>query len=302
MKWYVRSFFRLFLHFLPFRTTLREAKRKIVPLDTGKTIFVLNQAISIACTLKESGYKFEGSTILELGVGWQPIFPVIFSFFNPKVIYLVDKNRLMFEPTVHKTLGVLLERSDLIAEKLSLDKTLVAEKLSKAMEMPLDKLLSFFNLDYQSPRDARNLDLPGESVDLVYSYCVLEHIPPVIIAGLLKEFNRVLRKNGQMVHIIDNSDHWSHYDKSITSINFLKFEERTWAFFNINPIDYQNRLRGYEFEKMFQDAGFVIPEPMNVVNTTELAALEKIKICRKYRDVDKRLLATTALKYFLKKT
>jgi hypothetical protein len=43
---------------------------------------------------------------------------------------------------------------------------------------------------------------------------------------------------GYMCHVIDNTDHYAHDDKSINYVNFLQFEDWQWRLLTINPFAY----------------------------------------------------------------
>ena len=59
--------------------------------------------------------------------------------------------------------------------------------------------------------------------------------------------------------LIDYSDHWSHFDRSITTYNFLQYTEEEWRRHNPD-LNYQNRMRNSEFLALFESAGFDIIE------------------------------------------
>ena len=86
-------------------------------------------------------------------------------------------------------------------------------------EYNLVNLLKFINVEYISSGDASQLPLSSQSINFHTSYTVFEHIPPEIPKAILIEGNRILKDNGLFVHKIDYSDHFSHSDKSISSIN-----------------------------------------------------------------------------------
>lgn len=89
--------------------------------------------------------------------------------------------------------------------------------------MSLKKILSTFNIEYLAPCDARSLAIPNDSIDYYTSCTVLEHIDPQSLKEIIKESKRVIKKEGLVVHRIDYSDHFSHSDKEISAINFLKY-------------------------------------------------------------------------------
>ena len=52
------------------------------------------------------------------------------------------------------------------------------------------------------------------------------------------------------------SDHFQHQDKSITSINFLRYSEKEWDKIAGNQFAYCNRLRASDYLVLFREAGF----------------------------------------------
>ena len=89
--------------------------------------------------------------------------------------------------------------------------------------------------------------LDSQSVDLVFSHSVLEHVAD--LDGLLAELARVLRKNGWMFHVVDYRDHFFKYP-----FHFLKFSERTWNRL-LNPGDL-TRARIDDHLKAFEKRAF----------------------------------------------
>lgn len=72
----------------------------------------------------------------------------------------------------------------------------------------------------------------------------------------MKEAKRILKKNGIAIHLIDLSDHFQHQDKSITSINFLRYSEKEWDRIAGNEFAYCNRLRASDYLTLFEELGF----------------------------------------------
>ena len=56
---------------------------------------------------------------------------------------------------------------------------------------------------------------------------------------------------------IDYSDHYAHTDDSISLLNYLKFNDKSWKRYN-HDCHYQNRLRHYDYLRIFKETGFVV--------------------------------------------
>jgi hypothetical protein len=94
-------------------------------------------------------------------------------------------------------------------------------------------------------------------VDFVTSTSTLEHIPEEELLPLLAECRRLLRADGAVSSRIDLSDHFSHFDDSVSPYNFLRYSDRRWSLVNSGLL-YQNRLRRSDYVSAFEQAGFTV--------------------------------------------
>jgi SAM-dependent methyltransferase len=114
-----------------------------------------------------------------------------------------------------------------------------------------------FGIRYLAPLDARATGLPPGSVDFVTSTSTLEHIPEEELVPLLAECRRLLRQDGAVSSRIDLSDHFSHFDHSLSPYNYLRYSDRTWRLVN-SELLYQNRLRRSDYVSAFDRAGLTV--------------------------------------------
>ncbi|MFH2095364.1 MAG: class I SAM-dependent methyltransferase, partial [Bacteroidota bacterium] len=136
---------------------------------------------------------------------------------------------------------------------------IAAEILNEYERLSTEDILKRLRIEYLIG-DARNLSLQDNGVDLVNSNNTFEHVPPDVLVTILKEFKRVVKKgHGVMSHFIDMSDHFAHFDKSITIYNFLRYSDRKWKRID-NRIQPQNRLRIYDYHNMYQKLGIPVTE------------------------------------------
>src|SRR4029078_511022 len=119
--------------------------------------------------------------------------------------------------------GKLRSYVDFIPERFNTLKTILNEYEKYSLNDVLSKLNIFYLIE-----DARSLSLADNSIDLVNSNNTFEHIYPEILIPILKDFKRVVKKDGVMSHFIDMSDHFAHFDKSINIYNFLRFTDAQW--------------------------------------------------------------------------
>jgi hypothetical protein len=109
-----------------------------------------------------------------------------------------------------------------------------------------------FGIKYLAPFDLRSSNFKNSTFDYCISTNTLEHISKEDIISIFHEVKRICKKGGSILAYIDYSDHYSHTDKSISNLNFLKFSSQEWLKHNHN-CHFQNRLRHHDFIKLFKD-------------------------------------------------
>lgn len=223
----------------------------------------VQQGMVLAESLFQSGQTFSGRRTVEIGCGWTPVVPLLFWMYGQEECHTYDVSRLLRR-------SLMLETVRQIGEFHGLDRDLPdgehRERLRKRAAILADlarlraatgDILARCSIVYHAPHDASATGLANGSIDVVYSNTVLEHIPEEALAGLFAEAHRVLRPGGHMLHLIDLSDHFSHGDPTISSINFLRFSEASFSKYNTTFL-YQNRLRSHQWRRIFEDSGFEI--------------------------------------------
>ena len=116
-----------------------------------------------------------------------------------------------------------------------------------------------FNINYIAPINLKNIAEKNLIFDACISSTTLEHLS---IQDLKDNFNLlkdVISKDGIISAAIDYSDHYSHTDKNIGSLNFLQFDDDEWKKYN-SPMLFQNRLRHQDYREFFKVMGYEISE------------------------------------------
>jgi hypothetical protein len=148
---------------------------------------------------------------------------------------------------------------------------------------------------YMAPADAGATTLPAGSVDYHVSYTVLEHIPPDDLKRVLREGTRLLAEDGKFIHLVDLSDHFSHSDRSLSRINFLKFTDEEWRSLAGNRFMYQNRLRVCDYERLFAELGIAAERASTIIDEHARRELsDGFPLAERFRGVDIDALATTS--------
>lgn len=202
--------------------------------------------------------------VLELGTGWYPIVPLGLIEAGVPRVTTIDVSPLC-DLTSART---AIERfdSDFAPERSARN---AAELLA-----PLGVRLLV--------RDARDTGLETESVDLFVSNNTFEHVPPQALGEIMAEFRRLAAPDAVMDHFIDMSDHYAHFDRSITEFNYLRYSDRAWRLFN-NRLQYQSRLRISDYRGIIEQAGFkIVGEDAERGSPQELAAIKLAPRFRRY--------------------
>ncbi len=118
-----------------------------------------------------------------------------------------------------------------------------------------EEILNKYNIQYLAPYKLS--DLSKKKFDICVSTTTLEHFSLQDLNNFLLDVKKILKEGGLISSIIDYSDHYSHTDKNINSLNFLKFDESDWVKYN-NSYLYQNRLRHQDYRKLFNDFNYEI--------------------------------------------
>lgn len=223
------------------------------------------------------------SIVFELGTGWRPVVPVGFYLAGSQKIISVDIASFVNSKNICKTLefysieDALKHRIAFLDEKRFQSIKVLQRNCSG---MSVDELFAELNIDYRI-EDACKTGLANNSVDIIISNNVFEHISSDILHNILQEFRRIIKPAGIMSHYVDIRDHYAQFDKTITDYNYLKYNDRLWNALGNNKLHYQNRLRASEYQQLHQSAGFEICEVTNQAGA--IAELHSISIAKRFR-------------------
>jgi len=187
--------------------------------------------------------KHQIKTVLEIGAGKSLEQNIFFSyFFNNSLEQTVIDIKKMID------FDLVNEASKQISELLNV------QKLKSVSSY--DDLFNFYNIKYIAPYKTQNLIEEKKVFDLCISTTTLEHFSIRDLRTLFKDLGIVLKKGGYISAIIDYSDHYSHTDRNISELNFLKYSEKQWQNYN-NTYLYQNRLRHDDYVKLLNEYKFI---------------------------------------------
>jgi hypothetical protein len=251
--------------------------------------------------LAESNFQVSGMRLMEIGTGWFPALPVCFSLGGAESIATFDAVRLLDESMSFRLLDAIEANTAQIAEVLDKSPADLCATLAELRQCEsLNDLLGRSRIRYTALADAQATGLVSDSIDLVFSNSVLEHVPREAIGGLMRESFRVLRAGGLAMHNIGCNDHYAFFDRSISFVNFLQYGEREWRLWN-NTIQYQNRMRAPEFVELAMQAGFEIVRTATHVRPGTLQALDRMRIAPEFSRFSREEVAATTLDFVCRK-
>ncbi|HLP40238.1 MAG TPA: class I SAM-dependent methyltransferase [Fibrobacteria bacterium] len=268
---------------LPFADKLRAIKRKVFgyPPDPRNLELTIKSYGRIKANLEKHGAKIEDSTILEIGSGWFPTIPILLARDGARKVFMSDLNVHMDEITFKATLAYLKNRfknDDYI------------QGITDFESLPIEYLAPF-NVSR----------IPDNSLDAVISNTVLEHIPKTDIFNLFSSLCPKISEDGVMAHLVDHSDHFEHYDKSISRINFLTWSDEKHALINLLIKDGENRMRHHEYHQVFADSGYQLLDEEADVDNKTLELVNGLDLVYPYSKMTPKQLSVITSIYSLKR-
>ncbi|MDP8254369.1 MAG: class I SAM-dependent methyltransferase [Candidatus Alcyoniella australis] len=264
----------------------RTALQRSVLIDCAAGIKMINRLQRLA------GLNVQSAKVLELGCGCSPVCAVLLSLLGAERIVLTDARPLLELADLDRVLEKFGKRLHLIAEELDayeplLDSRWRILRAGKSMEQILDS----GRIEYLAPTELDDTGLQAGAYDVVCSRNVLEHVPEFELPGMLAESMRLLRPGGFAYHIVDLSDHFSHRDRSINRLNFLRYSDRRWAALGQNRIFYLNRLRSGQIVQMISEAGMQILHVEQQSDPRDIEFLRSLDLPERFEGMQREELA-----------
>jgi hypothetical protein len=267
LRWYLKAIVQKAIGIVPFGTQLNYFFQKNI---TKRVILndwffddILTHYIRFKKLLNEntSISSFDNIAFLELGTGWHPIMPLLFSLENAKEVCSADLNFHVRKENLLRLISFFENRIqqqffsknniNINENKWQLLMKIKSElqKSSSPSLIKLNNLFSEMNITFYNG-DAAKLSFDNKSFDVCFSINTLEHIYQPMLQNILQNYAHHTNQNGYHLHVIDMNDHFSHIDSSITKYNYLQFSNEQWKLID-NNLQPQNRLRITDFENIF---------------------------------------------------
>lgn len=297
-KWILKAIVQKTISYLPARQRINHFFQKHVTkgvnLDDEHFGYKIQHASDhLRFFAQNKNYKKESSTVLELGTGWYPVIPIaLFLSGYDKVVsvdlssWLTKKGQLTAIAKFEEwrkdgRLQVYLKNIDEERWTELMDIRTHHEKLSREDINEKIRLVPIVE-------NLIETSLQNSTFEFICSNNTFEHVYADVLKKILLKFKELIMPGGTMSHFIDMSDHFAHFDKSITIYNFLKYSKAQWSRMD-NDIQPQNRLRWIDYKKMY--ASLDIPISSEEFRPGDMEQLSSILVHEEYKSYSQEALA-----------
>jgi hypothetical protein len=222
----------------------------------------IKDGIAIIRSIESVGKQICDKVFVEIGTGRTITVPITLWLCGASRIITVDLNPYLKTELIQEELDFLRTNQGAVLEMFGNRATQKQfnERFDWIVRGKIDikGFMKESRIDYFAPSDARKLPVWDRTIDYHISNNVFEHVPLDVMSQILSEGRRKLKDDGLMVHRIDFSDHFSHSDRRIPTINFLQYSEEQWSRYSGNRYMYHNRARIDEFEEIMDKVGLKI--------------------------------------------
>lgn len=230
---------------------------------------------NLAALQRHGSVAVADARLYEFGVGWDLLVPLVHYAMGAERQTVIDIRPLARTDLVRDT----ADRLTGSAARLGLPREPMLDPGAgdvRALILPM-------GIEYRAPADARGVDLPDGSVDLVTSCDVIEHIPISELPAILGECHRLLAVGGVLNVRVDYQDHYWYFDVRRSPYSFLRYGESRWRRFNPG-LHYQSRIRHPQLLEIAHAAGFALAEDQHPAPTDDdLEALAGVPIASEFR-------------------
>jgi len=221
-------------------------------------------------------------TVLEVGPGPFARAAVAFHLMGARRVYAVDHLPLMRGEWISRYVNVLRRESERCAQLLGVPAEQVEQRLAALSGLQTrEQFFQHLDMTYMAPADAASTGLPDGSIDLIFSYGVIEHIPLDDLHRLMRETRRILSPDGRAYHNIGLHDHFCGWGVD-NAVDFLRYSDFKWQLIAGNALAYHNRLREPEYFDLFEQCGLMPIWHETTLMERDLEALKSLHIDKKF--------------------
>ena len=195
--------------------------------------------------------------VLCKGAGWHPVLPALFYGMGATRIVMTDIVRHIRQFYVEQTLDYLIAHADEIAQTVGVP----ANQLSTRWQTLHPKGKAWENvwqtqgIHYDAPFNFMKTKWADHSVDMIYSNSCISYIPFPTLEKIFQESIRILKPGGWIAHNLMPYDDYASNDASITPLNFLRYDAKTWERIGNCALHHQNRCRPADYLELAERHG-----------------------------------------------
>ena len=300
MIWIAKAVVQKGISFLPFKTHINQFFQRrgtgAISLDDQHFGWKIGHAQDHLALWQKHFPNLDRSSakVLELGTGWYPIVPVYSWLHGVNSMDSLDLYPWISAEHCQTTAKKFVEwhssgQLQPFLGRVDAERWSKLEQAAKST-MPLESFLSMIGLRTLVGDATSKIAGMHESYEFICSNNTLEHILEAPLIAIIEHFKGLLSHGGGSSHFIDLSDHFGHFDRSITAYNFLKFSPLQWRLID-NDIQPQNRLRWAQYLDIFTKLGYRVVEAK--VRPGSVDDLRKVKVHSSFAGLSVAELAIT---------
>lgn len=187
--------------------------------------------------------------IVELGPGRSLGIGMLLIIFWASKVYELDATKMAFDNDIILTQIVDFFLQPNTSNITAIDRDQLLKIKSTGWDYFQDKLI------YHAPYNFDAWPIPSQSVDIVFSHAVLEHVSN--LPTMYLEMNRVTKMGGAISHVVDLRDHFRRRFLG-NCARFLQYSDRLWNLMTCYSPARTNRFRCCDHLQMLEDSGFEI--------------------------------------------
>lgn len=236
--------------------------------------------------------------VFEQGTGWHGSDAIAFFLLGADRVHTVDTSRWLrqrnLDRTANGTLRIASTLRPIYQRYLASDIEIFDSRIDMLRQAgsAATRLLERKFLEYVVTKNVEARPDRFEDYDLVFSNSVLQRLP----VADLQSF--VLSKRAPGVvhfHRIDCADFQVLRNKHIEKLAYLLIKEESWTRWTSRYLNYQNRLRSFEFRELFECSGYVAEVVDEYVEPKDIAFVQSnlAQLANKYGPRQSRDIAIT---------
>lgn len=281
---------------LPWYEPINDSVKRLFPpvLDEGH---VVRGHTFLVQSLRRQGIP-PPKRVFEQGTGWHGSDVLAFYLLGAERIFTTDTSRWLRKDNLDRTARrVIHNRSALrpVYEEYLKDKVSVFDTRTDLLQERGGDTSELFGegiITYAVDKDLSLNPADLDSFDLIFSNSVLQRLP---VPELRLFLNAKRSARAAHFHRIDCADFHAMRNKKIHKLSYLLADENSWTRWSSKYLNYQNRLRVFEFLTIFNALGYRTTAVDDEPSADSLAFVERHsnEFGLKYGNRDARDIAVT---------